>query len=90
MGPPRGALSTPQGTVVRGRLYGPAIFPLALRALERLLALVRCPVIASGGVYSRQDRTTMLEMGASAVQLDAVLWTEPEAVLGEPTISPTA
>jgi dihydroorotate dehydrogenase (NAD+) catalytic subunit len=90
LGPPRGALRTPQGTVVRGRLYGPAIFPLALRALERLLALVHCPVIASGGVYSRQDLEIMLELGASAVQLDGVLWTEPEAALGEPATSPAA
>jgi dihydroorotate dehydrogenase (NAD+) catalytic subunit len=87
MGPPRGSLRTPEGTVVRGRLYGPAIFPLALRALERLLALVGCPVIASGGVYSRHHLETMLEMGASAAQLDGVLWTAPEAVLGEPTRS---
>jgi dihydroorotate dehydrogenase (NAD+) catalytic subunit len=90
MGPPRGALRAPQGTVVRGRLYGPAIFPLALRALERLLGILDCPVIASGGIYSRRDLEMMLEMGASAVQLDGALWTEPEAVLGEPTISSSA
>jgi dihydroorotate dehydrogenase (NAD+) catalytic subunit len=75
---------------VHGRLYGPAIFPLAVRAVERLVGLLDCPLIASGGVYSRQDLATMLEMGASAVQLDGVLWTEPEAVLGEPTISSSA
>ncbi len=85
MGRPRGSLRTPEGTVVRGGLYGPAIFPLALRVLERLLALVGCPVIASGGVYSRPHLEAMLEMGASAVQLDGVLWTAPEAVLGEST-----
>jgi dihydroorotate dehydrogenase (NAD+) catalytic subunit len=90
LGPPRGALRTPEGTVVHGRLYGPAIFPLAVRTLERLAGLLDCPLIASGGVYSRQDLATMLEMGASAVQLDGVLWTEPEAVLGEPTISSSA
>ncbi len=83
VGPPRGALPTPEGPLLEGRLYGPAILPHALRALERFLAVAKCPVIGGGGIYSRRDVEAMLGAGAAAVQLDGVLWTEPEAVLGE-------
>jgi len=40
------------------------------------------PIMGSGGVYSRSDLCAMLDAGASGIQLDSVLWTEPEAVLG--------
>jgi dihydroorotate dehydrogenase (NAD+) catalytic subunit len=84
LAPPRGALRTADGRMVRGRLYGPAIFPLALRALEMWLELRAAPVIGAGGIYSRQSLEAMLAAGASAVQLDGVLWTEPEVVLSRP------
>jgi dihydroorotate dehydrogenase (NAD+) catalytic subunit len=82
LAPPRGAQRLPDGRTVHGRLYGPAIFPLAMRALETWLELRVAPVIGAGGVYSREAMDAMLAAGASAVQLDGVLWTEPEAVLG--------
>lgn len=84
IGPPRGAHRTPEGAMLHGRLYGPAILPLALRALERFLELGVCPVVAGGGVYTRRALEAMLAAGAAAVQLDGILWREPEAVLGEP------
>jgi dihydroorotate dehydrogenase (NAD+) catalytic subunit len=73
LGPPRGALLDAGGERVSGRLYGPAIFPLALQAVSRL-AEAGLPVIASGGVYSSRDAEAMLAAGALAVQLDSVLW----------------
>jgi dihydroorotate dehydrogenase (NAD+) catalytic subunit len=73
LGPPRGALLNPEGEIVTGRLFGPAIFPLALQAVESL-ARLGVTVIGSGGVYSAQDVDAMLASGAAAVQLDTVLW----------------
>lgn len=84
LGPPRGALPAPTGGILRGRLYGPALFPLALQAVSLLARQVDCPVIGSGGLYSSEALQAMLAAGAAAVQLDTVLWTEPETVLGNP------
>jgi dihydroorotate dehydrogenase (NAD+) catalytic subunit len=73
LGAPRGALPGSSGRLIQGRLYGPAVFPLALETLQRILRL-GSPVIAAGGVYTPQQAQTMLRAGALAVQLDAVLW----------------
>lgn len=79
---PRAALPGPGGTTMRGRFYGPAVFPLALEALLRIRAAgLGAPILAAGGIYRRRDLQTMLDAGASAVQLDGVLWTRPEAVV---------
>jgi dihydroorotate dehydrogenase len=63
----------PDHELVHGRLYGPAVFPLALAAL---LAVRRAglPVIAGGGIYRPEQVEALLAAGASAVQVDAVLW----------------
>jgi dihydroorotate dehydrogenase (NAD+) catalytic subunit len=73
LAPPRGTLSDAHGSLVSGRLYGPAIFPQALAAVTRLAGL-GLSLIAAGGVYTDQDTQAMLSAGAAAVQLDAVLW----------------
>ena len=73
LGPPRGVLPLPGSTFLRGRLYGPSVYPLALAAV-REAARLGLPVIASGGVYHPDQVQTMLSAGAIAVQLDAVLW----------------
>jgi dihydroorotate dehydrogenase (NAD+) catalytic subunit len=70
---PRGSLPGPDGRIISGRLYGPAVFPLALRAVENIAA-AGLPVIASGGVYHPDQQQAMLAAGALAVQLDARLW----------------
>ena len=74
LAPPRGSLPDPQdGTLVSGRLYGPAIFPQALSAVCAMIA-TGLLVIASGGVYQEAQIQAMRQAGAFAVQLDAVLW----------------
>ena len=81
VGPPRGSMPAVGGGRVSGRLYGPALLPLALRTVEELAGHLPVPVIGSGGIQRREDVDAMLQAGASAVQLDFSLWTEPEAVL---------
>lgn len=68
LGAPRGKLEG-----ISGRMYGPGVFPLALRAVEKLAGF-GIPVIGAGGVYQPEDVEAMLGAGAFAVQVDAVLW----------------
>ena len=73
LGPPRGATVGKDGHLLRGRLYGTAVFPQALQMVEAL-AQEGYPVIGAGGIYSPTDARTMLDAGAIAIQLDTVLW----------------
>jgi len=73
LAPPRGELPSLSGNLNQGRLYGPAIFPLALRMTHEL-SQQSIPIIAAGGVTTRQDVEAMLAAGAMAVQLDSALW----------------
>jgi dihydroorotate dehydrogenase (NAD+) catalytic subunit len=73
LAPLRGALPLKGGGLLRGRLYGPALFPQALETV-RVLAGQGLPVVGSGGLYRPQDIAAMQAAGALAVQLDAVLW----------------
>jgi dihydroorotate dehydrogenase (NAD+) catalytic subunit len=82
IGAPRGALPAPDGAPVHGRLYGPAIFPLALQGVVQLASALRVPILAGGGVYAPEQAQALRQAGAAVVVLDGVLWTEPERVLG--------
>ena len=73
LSPPRGMLLDPNGDPVSGRLYGPALYPQTLAAARRLSAS-GLRFIIGGGVYQRSQVDELLDAGASAVQLDAVLW----------------
>ena len=73
LGPPRGALPGPDAALVHGRLYGSALFPLAVAAIK-VIKDMGIPVIGAGGVYKSRDVEIMLSAGAFAVQLDSVLW----------------
>jgi dihydroorotate dehydrogenase (NAD+) catalytic subunit len=71
--PPRGALTTENGNVVTGRLFGPSLFPRSLD-IVRSAAKLGIPIIGSGGVWSTENSDAMLSVGAMAVQVDAALW----------------
>jgi dihydroorotate dehydrogenase (NAD+) catalytic subunit len=58
---------------VTGRLYGPSLFAQAL-LVTRDAARAGIPIIGGCGVYSNADASALLEAGALAVQVDAVLW----------------
>jgi dihydroorotate dehydrogenase len=75
LAPPRGILPTQGGETIQGRLYGPAILPMALRVVGELKEL-GIPTIGAGGIYTQEQLDAMLAAGAIAVQLDAVLWRE--------------
>ncbi len=73
LGPPRGALPDMAGGIMRGRIYGPAVFPFALATLLALRPL-GVALIGAGGVYQEWQAQAMLEAGALAVQVDGLLW----------------
>jgi dihydroorotate dehydrogenase (NAD+) catalytic subunit len=76
--PPRGSgWHASDGRFVTGRLYGPFVLPLALRALRRVAELVPVPLIGCGGIHSVEDATAFLQAGATAVQVSGGLWHDP-------------
>jgi dihydroorotate dehydrogenase (NAD+) catalytic subunit len=73
LGAPRGSLPDAKGKLVSGRLYGPAIFPLALEAVKQL-SQAGHTVIGAGGIESEDQANAMIAAGAMAVQVDVSLW----------------
>lgn len=70
---PRGALPGSGGKPVSGRLVGPGLYPLALSALQAVLAL-ELPVVVGSAIYSVPAGRALLSAGAAAVQVDTALW----------------
>ena len=64
---------------VKGGLSGPAIKPIALRAVYDLFEAVKVPIFGCGGITKWQDTVEFLLAGASAVQIGSgVALQEPE------------
>ena len=64
---------------VTGGLSGPAIKPLALRAVWRIAQLKAVPVIAVGGIATLDDAMEFLVVGATAVQIGTANFYDPTA-----------
>lgn len=64
---------------VTGGLSGPAIKPLALRAVWRIAQLKAVPVIGVGGIATIDDVMEFLVVGASAVQIGTANFYNPTA-----------
>ncbi|HXD88117.1 MAG TPA: dihydroorotate dehydrogenase [Urbifossiella sp.] len=62
-----------------GGLSGPAIKPLALRAVWRIAQLKAIPVIGIGGIATIDDAMEFLVAGASAVQIGTANFYDPTA-----------
>jgi dihydroorotate dehydrogenase (NAD+) catalytic subunit len=62
---------------VTGGLSGPAIKPLALRAVWRIARLKALPVIGVGGIATLDDVMEFLVAGASAVQIGTANFYDP-------------
>jgi dihydroorotate dehydrogenase (NAD+) catalytic subunit len=79
--PPRGTERDPiSGQLVGGRVYGPWLKSLALRAVGQVVHNTEIPVIACGGIHTSQDARDFIEAGACAIQVDTLLWIEPSMV----------
>jgi dihydroorotate dehydrogenase (NAD+) catalytic subunit len=73
-----------QEVLVRGGLSGPAIKPVALRAVYDVAGTVGVPVIGSGGVVSGLDVAEFMLAGATAVQVGTASFVrDPKAILDE-------
>ncbi|MGI6251990.1 MAG: dihydroorotate dehydrogenase [Aminivibrio sp.] len=57
-------------------LSGPAVFPLALRALWQVCSAVSIPVVGCGGVAGWEDAAAMILAGASAVEVGSALFAD--------------
>ncbi|NMC20965.1 MAG: dihydroorotate dehydrogenase [Thermogutta sp.] len=68
------------GNVVGG-LSGPAIKPVALRAVYQLKGAVSIPVIGVGGIATVDDCMEFFVVGASAVQVGTASFYRPTAVI---------
>lgn len=64
---------------VTGGLSGPAIKPLALRAVWMVAKLKAIPVVAVGGIATLDDVMDFLVVGASAVQIGTANFYDPTA-----------
>jgi dihydroorotate dehydrogenase (NAD+) catalytic subunit len=70
--------------LLRGGLSGPAIKPVALRAVYEVSRVVGVPVIGVGGVVSGMDVAEFMLAGATAVQIGAGSFVrEPREVIEE-------
>jgi dihydroorotate dehydrogenase (NAD+) catalytic subunit len=64
---------------IMGGLSGPAIKPIALRAVFQAAQTVKTPIIGIGGIATIDDVMEFLVAGASAVQLGTVNFYNPRA-----------
>jgi dihydroorotate dehydrogenase (NAD+) catalytic subunit len=70
--------------LVRGGLSGPAIKPVALRAVYEVSRAVRVPVLGGGGVASGVDVAEFMLAGATAVQVGTASFVrDPREILDE-------
>jgi dihydroorotate dehydrogenase (NAD+) catalytic subunit len=70
--------------LVRGGLSGPAIKPVALRAVYDVSGAVNVPVVGSGGVASGTDVAEFMLAGATAVQIGTASFVrDPREILDE-------
>ncbi len=75
----------PQLGGVTGGLSGPAIRPIAVRAIWQLTAAMRAgvlptvPIIGVGGVRTGDDALQLVAAGASAIQVGTAIFNDPSA-----------
>jgi dihydroorotate dehydrogenase (NAD+) catalytic subunit len=71
----------PRLSNITGGLSGPAIKPLALRAVHRCSQAVSIPLIGIGGIFDATDAIEFFLAGASAVQVGTAHFVQPDAAL---------
>lgn len=77
--PPLAQARDEDGSPVPGRLYGPAVWPLTMRALSAVSGLeLDVPLVAAGGLHRPEDALEAFRLGASAVMIDTAIWVIPD------------
>jgi len=71
----------PRLGAVTGGLSGPALHPLAVRAVWEVAGSVDLPILACGGVASWEDAVEMFLVGARAVAVGTALFRDPQTPL---------
>jgi dihydroorotate dehydrogenase (NAD+) catalytic subunit len=69
----------PRLSNVTGGLSGPAIKPLALRAVYRSARAIKIPIIGIGGITTAHDAIEFMLAGATAVQIGTATFVQPRA-----------
>jgi dihydroorotate dehydrogenase (NAD+) catalytic subunit len=71
----------PRLSNITGGLSGPAIKPLALRAVWKCAGAVQIPIVGVGGIATAQDALEFLIAGARAIQVGTATFAQPGAAL---------
>ena len=71
----------PKLTNIIGGLSGPAIKPIALYLVHKVVANVRIPVIGLGGIMDYHDALEFLLVGAKAIQVGTANLINPKAAM---------
>jgi len=78
--PPVAVHPAADGSLVEAPIGGPVALPFTLRALRAVARLgIDLPLIAAGGIYRSEDARLCLEMGAIALQVRGLVWSDPAA-----------
>jgi dihydroorotate dehydrogenase (NAD+) catalytic subunit len=65
---------------IKGGLSGPALKPIALRAVHECSQAVPIPIIGVGGIMNADDAISFLMAGASAVQIGSATFVDPYTI----------
>jgi dihydroorotate dehydrogenase (NAD+) catalytic subunit len=75
--PPRGSAYR-DGQLISGDYYGPMLYHQALNKVAWVVGESELPVIAGGGIHKIDDARAFLECGARAVQIDSLMFINPQ------------
>jgi len=75
------ATRQPKLTNIIGGLSGPAIKPMALYLVHKVVTNVKIPVIGVGGIMDYQDALEFIIVGASAIQVGTANFINPKAAI---------
>ena len=67
-----------------GGVSGPAVKPLVMRIVYQAYKAVSIPIVASGGIESRDDAIEYFLAGASAVQVGSANFVKPDLIFNLP------
>lgn len=65
---------------IRGGLSGPALKPVALKAVYEISSSLPVPVIGTGGIMNVEDALSFVMAGACAVQVGTATFVDPYAI----------